>query len=164
MNNDSQRLAVMQTLYNELGNEVSARNPDGLRAKVDDALLCDYAENGTDRRRISINGEEVATLSIRFSKEHARAIIEDCSALADWMADPERRQLLVALLREKGQAVADWYMDVLSGEIPDGCSAYVEPKRPNGTVLKVDRERIISALGMNLPQAMVYALTDGGEA
>lgn len=161
MNNDLQRLAVMQALYNELGKEVGTRNPYGLRAKEDAALIARYAEDGTDRRRIIIEGEEVGTLSIRFAKEHARYIVEQADKVADWMADPERRALLVQLLREKGQGIVDWYADVLDGEVPDGCTAYIEPKRPNGTTLKIDQERVVGALGMNLPQAAVYALGSG---
>ena len=48
------------------------------------------------------------------------------------------------------------------GEVPRGCTAYTEPAHFEGTVVKgCEIERVASALGLNLPQAVAYALGDG---
>lgn len=164
MNNDLERLAIMQALYKELGKEVGTRNPDGIRAKVDAGLLARYAEDGTDRRRIMVNGVQIGTQSIRFTRERARAIMEDADALAEWLCGEDGRQMLDAYMREKGQSVAEWLIEHMNGELPDGVTAYIEPAHPDGTVLKgCEFDDVVGALGLNLPQAVAYALTDGGE-
>lgn len=163
MNNELQRLAVMQAVYKELGKQLSTRDPYSLRSMEDASLLASYAEDGTDRRRININGEQVGTLTVRLTKARPRAIVEDPESLAEWLIG-EGASMLAGYLREKGQGVADWLVERMDGELPDGVTAYMEPSHPDGTVLKgCEMEDVVSALGLNLTQAVAYALTDGGE-
>lgn len=164
MNNDLERLAIMQALYKELGKEVGTRNPDGIRAKADAGLLARYAEDGTDRRRININGQEVGALTVKFEDARPRAIVEDPELLAEWLAG-EGSSMLAKYVRAKGQGIADWLVERMDGELPDGVTAYMEPRHPIGTTLTgCTMEKVVPALGLNLTQAVAYALTDGGEA
>ncbi len=161
MGNELQRLAVMQALYKELGKQLSTRDPYSLRSTEDAALLARYAEDGTDRRRININGEQVGTLTVRLAKARPRAIVEDHELFAEWLVG-EGASMLAEYVRDKGQAIADWLIERMDGELPDGVTAYMEPSHPDGTVLKgCEMEDVVSALGLNLTQAVAYALTEG---
>ena len=135
MDNGLERLAIMQALYKELGKQLSTRNPDSLRAAEDAALISRYEEDGTDRRRVNVNGTPVGYLTLKFAKERPRAIVEDPGAFAEFLAT-DGASMLAEYVREKGQAMADWFIERMDGELPGGCSAYVEPPHPDGTVLK----------------------------
>ena len=63
-----ERLAVAQALYKELGEIVSTRTPYSLRGMCDEELRRDFEEDGTDRRRITLNGVEVGKLSVKVTK------------------------------------------------------------------------------------------------
>lgn len=162
MNNDLERLAIIQALYKELGKQVSTRDPYSLRSMEGAALLARYAEDGTDRRRININGQEVGALTVKFEDARPRAIMEDADTLADWLCGEDGRQMLDAYMREKGQSVAEWLIEHMNGELPDGVTAYMEPRHPIGTTLTgCTMEKVVPALGLNLTQAVAYALTEG---
>lgn len=161
MNNDLERLAIMQALYKELGKQVSTRDPYSLRSMEGAALLARYAEDGTDRRRININGQEVGALTVKFEDARPRAIVEDPELLAEWLAG-EGSSMLAKYVRAKGQGIADWLVERMDGELPDGVTAYMEPRHPIGTTLTgCTMEKVVPALGLNLTQAVAYALTEG---
>ena len=63
-----ERLAVAQALYKELGAITSTGNPYSLRGMCDEELRADFEEDGTDRRRITLNGVEVGKLSVKVTK------------------------------------------------------------------------------------------------
>lgn len=161
MNGDIERLAIAQAVYSELGKMVKAGG-DGLRGDIDRELMSDYASKGVDRYRLPVNGQNVGTLSIRFGKEKMRCYIEDVDELASWlMADGGEE--LKRLINGNVSTVSTWLAEHIekTGELPDGCVGYVEPPAPVGTTIKVDSEKVATALGMTLPQAVVHLL--GGE-
>ncbi len=161
MNGDIERLAIAQAVYSELGKMVKAGG-DGLRGDIDRELMSDYASKGVDRYRLPVNGQNVGTLSIRFGKEKMRCYIEDVDELASWlMADGGEE--LKRLINGNVSTVSTWLAEHIekTGELPDGCVGYVEPPAPTGTTIKVDSEKVATALGMTLPQAVVHLL--GGE-
>ena len=137
-----------------------------LRTECDDALREAFESDGTDRRRITINGQEVGTLSARVSKPESgtRVVMDDASALVDWLrtSDGGRDALALLVLDPKtrdaviGAATAQ-------GELPDGCHVtdYESPARWLGTTLRVDPAKVASALGDALPSAVVGLLSDG---
>ena len=161
MNGDIERLAIAQAVYSELGKMVKAGG-DGLRGDIDRELMSDYASKGVDRYRLPVNGQNVGTLSIRFGKETMRCYIEDTDALTSWFME-DGGDDLERFIKENESTVASWLAKRIekTGELPDGCVGYVEPPAPTGTTIKVDSEKVATALGMTLPQAVVHLL--GGE-
>lgn len=162
MNDDIQRFAVAQALYKALAAEIRTGEPDNLRGRVDDMLRADNREKGTDRYRLMVNGSEVGTLTLKQGKEVTRLVVEDEPAFVDWLFTDGIGYLYQYLHTPKGRQLVDFmtYAIIADGEIPRGCTAYTEPAHFEGTVVKgCEIERVASALGMNLPQAVVYALS-----
>lgn len=161
MNDDIQRFAVAQALYKALAEQVKTGEPDNLRGRVDDMLRADFKEKGTDRFRLMVNGAEVGTLSMRQGREAVRLIVEDELAFVDWLFTDGIGYLYAYLHTPKGRQLVDYMASaiVTDGEVPRGCTAYTEPAHFEGTVVKgCEIERVASALGLNLPQAVAYAL------
>lgn len=167
-----QRLAVAEAFSKAVKD---ATNPRGgshgaptLRTEADDALREDFERDGTDRRRIVINGIEVGTLSARVSKpEHGvRVVVDSISEFVSWLrhsdcghsalvylaTDPKMRQALV------DAAVSD-------GELPDGCRVedYDKPAQWLGTTLRVSVPKVGEAMGAELPAAVSGLLGGGSE-
>ena len=162
MNDDIQRFAVAQSLYKALGEQVRTGVPDNLRGRVDDMLRADFKEKGTDRFRLMVNGSEVGTLSLKQGREAVRLIVEDELAFVDWMFTDGIGYLYQFLHTPKGRTLVDFMASsiVADGEVPRGCTAYTEPAHFEGTVVRgCEVEKVADALGLNLPQAAVYALT-----
>ena len=162
MNDDIQRFAVAQSLYKALGEQVRTGVPDNLRGRVDDMLRADFKEKGTDRFRLMVNGSEVGTLSLKQGREAVRLIVEDELAFVDWMFTDGIGYLYQFLHTPKGRTLVDFMASsiVADGEVPRGCTAYTEPAHFEGTVVRgCEVEKVADALGLNLPQAVRYALT-----
>lgn len=160
MSNELEQLALAQAVYKAVGAMVATGDPDNLRGRVDWMLLDDYADKGTDRYRIKVNGEEVGSISARMAKQQTVYHVEDVEALTDWLAG-DGRWALEAFVNRKGRALLDFCASMMigNGEIPPGCSAYTHPARIDGTVIKgCDPERVAAALGLTLPQAVMGLL------
>lgn len=156
--NELGQLAVAQALYHELGRMVRTGDPDNLRGRAD-ALL----EDGVvDRVKLKVNGKGVGTLSARWAHARTYLRVEDRERFADWCTGDGiayTRQWIVEGMRG---SLADYCTSVLvtDGEIPDGCEVVEEPERMDGTVIRGCKpDDVAEALGLNLPQATVYALT-----
>ena len=168
---DIQRLAVAEAMGKAIKDMTNPRGgahgAPTLRTECDDALRADFEASGTDRRRISINGQEVGTLSARLSKPESgtRVVVGDEKAFVRWLMagdggedaiwrlihDPKTRDAIIAA------ATAD-------GELPDGCRVedYERPAQWLGTTLRVDVKKVGTALGAELPSAVI-GLLGGGE-
>lgn len=143
-----------------------AHGAPNLRTDADDALRDAYERDGVDRKRITIGGVEVGTLSARLSKpaEGVAPEIADDAAFVAWLrgsdggADALMR--LVTGYRTR-KAVLD--AATADGELPDGCRMVErsEPARWLGTTLKVKPDKVAQALAGELPQAVAGLL--GGE-
>jgi len=167
MASELERFAVAQALYKAIAAQVKTGEPDNLRGRVDDMLRDDYKEKGTDRYRLKVGGVEVGTLSLRLGRAQTRLIVEDETAFMDWLFDDGIGYLHEFIRSPKGRALVDFMASaiVTDGEVPRGCTAYTEPAHFEGTTVKgCDIEDVANALGLNLPQAMMYALTEGSEA
>ena len=168
--NDLQRLAVAEAMGKAIK---GVTNPRGgahgaptLRTECDDALRQMYEEEGVDRKRIIINGQEVGTLSARLSKSESgtRVVVSDGGELLYWLRNSDGgRDALGRLLADPKtrQAIVD--AATADGELPDGCrvESYDKPASWLGTTLRVDPKKVGAALGAELPSAIVGLL--GGE-
>ena len=162
MNDDIQRFAVAQSLYKALGEQVKTGVPDNLRGRVDDTLRELNRQVGVDRIRLMVEGCEVGTMTLKQGHETTRLVVEDELAFVDWMFTDGIGYLYQFLHTPKGRALVDFMASaiVADGEVPRGCTAYTEPAHFEGTVVRgCEVEKVADALGLNLPQAVRYALT-----
>lgn len=164
---DIQRLAVAEAMgkaIKEMTNpRGGAHGAPTLRTECDDALRADFEASGTDRRRISINGVEVGTLSARLSKPESgtRVAMEDTGLFVRWLRESDGGYDALWRLVTEGkthQAVLD--AATADGELPDGCAVedYEKPAAWLGTTLRVDVRKVGAALGAELPSAVMGLL------
>ena len=163
-----ERLAVAQALYKELGEIVSTKNSYSLRGMCDEDLRADFEEDGTDRRRITINGVEVGKLSVKVTKPgKPKVVLEDMDAAASWAVgmcyETPLPSWFSAWLGTKLTEIAQACFDA-TGEIPDG----YEVKQDAGgefagtTLSGCTVDKVQKATGVLL-QSEVLALLEGGE-
>lgn len=169
--NDLQRLAVAEAMGKAIKD---VTNPRGgahgaptLRTECDDALRKMYEEEGVDRKRIVINGQEVGTLSARLSKSESgtRVVMDDEKAFVRWlMAGDGGEDAIWRLIHDHKTRDAIISAATADGELPDGCRVedYEKPAAWLGTTLRVDPKKVGAALGGELPSAIV-GLLGGGE-
>lgn len=168
---DIQRLAVAEAMGKAIKDMTNPRGgahgAPTLRTECDDALRKMYEEEGVDRKRIVINGQEVGTLSARLSKPESgtRVSMSDTGEFVRWLRESDGG--FDALWRlvtssKTNQAVID--AATADGELPDGCrvEGYERPSAWLGTTLRVDVKKVGAALGAELPSAVV-GLLGGGE-
>ena len=168
--NDLQMLAVAEAMGKAIKD---VTNPRGgahgaptLRTECDDALRQMYEEEGVDRKRIVINGQEVGTLSARFSKPESgtRVVMDKDSDFIDWLRHSDGGfDTLLRLVRDGKTRDAIISAATADGELPDGCrvESYDKPSTWLGTTLRVDPKKVGAALGAELPSAVVGLLGGG---
>lgn len=168
---DIQRLAVAEAMGKAIKDMTNPRGgahgAPTLRTECDDALRADFEASGTDRRRIVINGQEVGTLSARLSKPESgtRVVMDDESAFVRWlMAGDGGEDAIWRLIHDPKTRDAIIDACTADGELPDGCrvESYERPAQWLGTTLRVDQKKVGTALGAELPSAVI-GLLGGGE-
>lgn len=169
---DIQKLAVFQAAMKVIGAETKTGVHDNLRGRVDDELVREFGENGTDRRRITIGGKSVGTLTITMTepKEVREVGIENYKEFVKWLTETDDGidLLWTFVCSREVTSLLKCIEDVLlvDGIIPDGCvvRSHNEPSRVKGTVLRGCKSQdIADALGDALPEVMtaVLALPEG---
>lgn len=165
--NDLQRLAVAEAMGKAIKD---VTNPRGgahgaptLRTECDDALRQMYEEEGVDRKRIVISGQEVGTLSARFSKPESgtRVVMDRDLDLVEWLRHSDGGfDALLRLVRDGKTRDAIIAAATADGELPDGCrvDGYEKPAAWLGTALRVDPKKVGAALGAELPSAVMGLL------
>lgn len=133
-----------------------AHGAPNLRTECDDRLRQMYEENGTDRQRVTVNGEQVGTLSARVSKpaQVNQLDVLDFDALRAWLKGEDGGEYLDQII---AKAVPDLMeLCMANGVVPDGCAmvGHMEPSHWMGTVLRVDKAKVAQALGPQLNQAV----------
>ena len=164
---DLQRLAVAEAMGKAIRGMTDPRGgahgAPTLRTECDDALRADFEQDGTDRRRIVINGTEVGTLSARLSKPESgtRVVMDKDYDLVDWLRHSDGGfDALLRLVRDGKTRDAIIAAATADGELPDGCrvESYDKPQAWLGTTLRVDPKKVGAALGAELPSAVVGLL------
>ena len=165
-----ERLAIEQAVYNAIGADVSARDPDNLRGAVNAYYHDLYEQTGATGFEVRINGQKIGTYGfskVRGQRAYTERVVTvtDVDALmadasdefAAWLADYMREhmaELAVQYATETGELLDG--MAVVEREHP----ATPDTIRPNGT-LRVRPERVAAALGNALP-ATIAGLLEGG--
>lgn len=171
--NEVERLAIAQALYKAAAELVDTRNPDSLRANVDRGYKELYERTGSKSFDVMVNGKQVGTYSIKFSKpkpEETRMDFEviDYELLAryfiEYVSDEQCREFAEANLN----LFANYAFNA-TGELMDGCdlvpivSPAVEKQYMGGT-LKIDPEQVREAMGEMLPRSIAGMLEAGNES
>ncbi len=164
---DIQKLAVFQAAMKVIGAEVKTGDPSNLRGRVDNELVSEFGENGTDRRRITIGGKNVGTLTVTMTepKEVREVGIENYKEFIKWLTETEDGTdlLWTFVCSREVTPLLRCIEDVLvvDGIVPDGCvvRTHNEPARVKGTVLRGCKPRdIADALGDSLPDVIASAI------
>ena len=114
--------------------------------------------------QVEVNGEEVGTFSLTFTKPIDETVIvcRDPRKLVNWLrTTDEGKDTLDAVI---GKAMGDVLKAAKGyGFLPDGCAMeqVCEPKRVKGSVLKVDKLKVAQAMGKQLPNAVAGMLGTG---
>lgn len=162
---DFQNLAIAQAVYKAVADEVSTKNPDGLRGRMDSQVINDYMETGVKSRDLLINGEKVGTYSVKVSKAKPGVVtkqlaVNDPAHVALWAF--ENQDELREFVERNAGAFADYCFENY-GEVPDGCEIVTTksdpvPPQPTGTTLRVDPDKVGHAMAGQLPQAVAGLL------
>ena len=157
---DLAKLALAEAIGKAVRDMTNPRGGKGgspnLRTGVDDALRGMYEESGVRQLAVEVEGEQVGTVSARLSKADrgVKLAVRDTDAFTRWLVDGEGADYLAWLMaRYEPELLKRAEAD---GVVPDGCAAeeYEEPASWLGTTLRVDAEKVASALGAKLPGAV----------
>lgn len=133
-----QKLSIAQALYKKLAKIVSTKDPDSMRAMVDDTIRANYENTGAKSYEIKLGGEKVGTISVKSSK--ASKIVDfriiDINAYVQWCIENN------CIDTDDAQAKRKF---LETGELPDGCEVveYEKPAGYSGTTLRIEEDTII---------------------
>lgn len=165
--NELQQLALLEALQKAAKKQTDPKNGDSLRSDADAALMKAYAADGTDRRRIIINGIEVGTLSMTFTKasESDELRIIDADELVRWLQTTDEGTDVLRAVVQGNASTRSAMLNAAKGYgfLPDGCilEHVVTPSRPKGTMLRVKEREVAQALQGELPAAVAGVLMPG---
>ena len=158
--NELEQLAILQALFNAIGEKVSTKNPDSLRARIDEQYRELYEQTGSKSFDVKLMGDVVGTYSIRFTKDKASETklifeVQDHEKLARWMYSPAIEQVAWEYVALNLADFAEYYFTA-TGEMPEGCDVrkQITPaveKAYMGGMLKVDGESVANAIDLALP-------------
>ena len=164
-----ERLAIEQAVYNAIGADVSTRDPDNLRAEVNAYYHDLYEQTGATGFEVRLRGQKIGTYGfskVKGQKAHTERIVtvtDRAALLAD--ESEEFAAWLSAYITEHLPELAVQYATE-TGELLDGMAvverehpATPDTIRPNGT-LRVRPEKVAAALGNALP-ATIAGLLEG---
>ena len=159
-----EQLALAEAFGKALKNLTSTNSSNSLRAQANAALLDLYENTGASKMQVEVNGEEVGTFSLTFTKPIDETVIvcRDPRKLVEWLrTTDEGKDTLDAVI---GKAIGDVLKAAKGyGFLPDGCAMeqVCESKRVKGSVLKVDKLKVAQAMGNQLPSAVAGMLGTG---
>ena len=166
-----ERLAFAQALYQKLGELVSTKDPDSLRAAADEFYRELYETTGAKSFEVSIDGQKVGTYSVRVSKAKPaetseRLLVEDYGTFSVWIERETNAEVLQLFAKAHMDEFADWLFKE-TGEIPYGCFteqtvSLAQPSRYTGGALKVDPLAVLNVMHGKLGTAVRGIL--GGDA
>lgn len=156
-----ERLAVAQALYKAVGAQVSATTRGNLRDAADAEFRALGCSAGVDRVRLSVNGQEVGTMSTVYSRATEGPEVTDEGAYEAWLAENgeadfelhpewltrEQRARVAALMRELSPSTV-----VPTHDIPPDVRSGLS-EGPGGRVLTADGEVVAGMAWVRHPKA-----------
>lgn len=166
-----ERLAVEQALFSRIGEDVSTKSTGSLRNACDEQVLANYRAMGAKSYDVHVAGEKVGTYSVRVGKESPekvskRLVVRDPATLEAYVASDECAEERGEYVRLMARNLAEFLLETY-GIVADGCEVVEEvtpaqPPRVLGTTLRVDADKVASALAGSLP-AVIAGLIEGGD-
>lgn len=162
---EMQELALWKAIADAANERITTRPKGGsnLRTEIDNSMIALYESTGADRVKLNLNGQDVGTMSMTFTKpkQGVEMRVTDTDKLVKWLRTTDEGADVLAIiicgikLQEAIIAAATDY-----GFLPDGCARVkvCEPKHYNGTMLKVDGLKVASAMAGELPSAVAGLL------
>lgn len=163
-----QELALWKAIADAANERITTRPKGGsnLRTEIDDSMVALYESTGADRVKLNLNGQDVGTMSMTFTKpkQGVEMRVTDTEKLVKWLRTTDEGADVLAIiicgikLQEAIIAAATDY-----GFRPDGCATVevCEPKHYKGTMIKVDGLKVASAMAGELPSAIAGLLEMG---
>ena len=173
-----EQLAIEQALYSKLGEDVSTKNPDSLRAQMDEAFISSYRASvatglSNKSNNVFVNGEKVGTYSIRENKgKDAQTVqrfeVTDDAALDAWVRGEDAKMFWDGYITSHRSQFAQWYFETM-GELPEGCemTERIIPAQPTsigGTTLRIEADKVADAINGYLPTTIAGILGGGTDA
>lgn len=163
--NDRERFAVLMGIEKAIKTETDRNAPTSARAREDADLLQAYHRDGTDRRRYTVKGKPVGTLSVTVTPaiEVHRTYLEDFAEFWPWFAENGEGILAAFLATASKQADFMRFVDdyaLTTGEVVPGTlqGIEVQPEKITTTARGFKPEDVAKALGAELPAAIAGAL------
>ena len=165
---EMQELALWKAIADAANERITTRPKGGanLRTEIDDSMIALYETTGADRGKLKLNGQEVGTLSLTFTKpkQGVEMRVTDTKKLVEWLRETdEGSDVLMTIICgiKLQEAIVNAAMDY--GFLPDGCAMVEvdEPKHYKGTMLKVDGLKVARAMAGELPSAVAGLLGMG---
>ena len=134
-----------------------------VREEVDWQMREDFTDSGVDRKRLTVNGQNVGTISVRMSKGESGKFPQmgNAKEFVRWLRESDGGQ---DTLERMVTAKPDWCIAeaMEDGEVPDGVEFVERDIKPAyvGTTLRVQLPKVIEALGPQLG-ATAAALLNG---
>ncbi len=165
---EMQELALWKAIADAANERITTRPKGGsnLRTEIDDSMVALYESTGADRVKLNLNGQDVGTMSMTFTKpkQGVEMRVTDTEKLVKWLrttdegADVLSTIICGIKLQEAIITAATDY-----GFLPDGCAMVevCEPKHYKGTMLKVDGMKVARAMAGELPSAIAGLLEMG---
>lgn len=162
---EMQELALWKAIADAANERITTRPKGGsnLRTEIDDSMVALYESTGADRVKIDLNGQDVGTMSMTFTKpkQGVEMRVTDTEKLVKWLRTTDEGADILATiicgikLQEAIIAAATDY-----GFLPDGCAMVevCEPKHYKGTMLRVDGMKVARAMAGELPSAIAGLL------
>lgn len=150
-----ERLALLAAVDKKVGPALKEA-----KAEACAQLMERCAEDGTDRRAVTVGGEKVGTVGVSYAK--ARPVILDAPAAIECL----RGMGLTEEVPAKGwedafTAVAGTVVAKDTGEAVDW--AAWEPERPKGASVRIgEPQKVLDAFGARLSDGGPLALLEGG--
>lgn len=167
---EMQELALWKAIADAANERITTRPKGGsnLRTEIDDSMVALYESTGADRVKLNLNGQDVGTMSMTFTKpkQGVEMRVTNTEKLVKWLRTTDEGADVLATiicgikLQEAIIAAAADY-----GFLPDGCAMVEvnEPKHYKGTMLKVDGLKVARAMAGELPSAVAGLLGGEGE-
>lgn len=165
---EMQELALWKAIADAANERITTRPKGGanLRTEIDDSMVALYENTGADRVKLKLNGQEVGTLSLTFTKpkQGVEMRVTDTKKLVEWLRETDEGADVLSTIicgASCQKAVIDAARDY--GFLPDGCAMVEvnEPKHYKGTMLKVDGLKVARAMAGELPSAVAGLLGMG---
>ena len=162
-----EQLAIKQALFKKLADDVDTKNPDSLRAQLDESVVNNYKSTGYKTMDVFVEGEKVGTYTARTSKgkpEEVRRslVVIDGAKLEQYINSDECTEEVIQYAQLMADNFADFMLNTY-GIVCDGCEVMDEvipaqPPRVTGTTFRIDPDKVADALGSALPTTLAGLL------